>query len=69
MITNVFQSGALQNTGGNINISTAVQTPSTEAYSITFQGALTGAPRLVLRTSRRLRSTSSPPTHRVRLSG
>ncbi len=43
MITNVFQSGALQNTGGNINISTAVQTPSTEAYSITFQGALTGS--------------------------
>ena len=43
MITNVFVSGVQQNTGGNINLSTAAQNPNTEAYSITFQGALTGS--------------------------
>jgi hypothetical protein len=43
MITNVFVSGVQQNTGGNINLSTAAQIPNTEAYSITFQGALTGS--------------------------
>jgi hypothetical protein len=43
MLTNVFQSGAQQNTGGNLNLSSVPQNPNTEAYSIAWQGALTGS--------------------------